>query len=47
MSIACTVAALAWVYLVTAHGGFWRTSQRLPRVAAEPRVWPDVVVTGL
>jgi hopene-associated glycosyltransferase HpnB len=43
LSIACTAAAVAWVYLVAAHGGFWRTSQRLPRVAAEPRAWPDVV----
>src|SRR5580692_54721 len=43
LSIACAAAALAWVYLVAAHGGFWRTSQRLPRVAAEPRAWPDVV----
>src|SRR5256714_6688819 len=43
LSIACTAAAVAWVYLVAAHGGFWRTSQRLPRVTAEPRAWPDVV----
>jgi len=43
LSIACTAAAVAWVYLVAAHGGFWRTSQRLPRVTAEPLVWPDVV----
>ena len=43
LSIACTAAAVAWVYLVAAHGSFWRTSQRLPRVAAEPRAWPDVV----
>jgi hopene-associated glycosyltransferase HpnB len=43
LSIACTAAAVAWVYLVAAHGGFWRTSQRLPRVVAEPRTWPDVV----
>ena len=43
LSIACTAAAVAWVYLVAAHGGFWRTSQRLPRVAAGPRAWPDVV----
>ncbi len=31
--IACaltTVAALAWVYLLTCHGGYWQTSQRLP-----------------
>jgi hopene-associated glycosyltransferase HpnB len=43
LSIACTVAAAAWVYLVAGHGGFWRTSQWLPRVAAEPDAWPDVV----
>jgi hopene-associated glycosyltransferase HpnB len=43
LSIACAAAAAAWVYLVAAHGGFWRTSQRLPRVTAEPLVWPDVV----
>ena len=43
LSIACLAAAVAWVYLVAAHGGFWRTSQRLPRIAAEPRAWPDVV----
>src|SRR6185437_8339948 len=43
LSIACVAAAVAWVYLVTAHGGFWRTSQRLPPVTGEPRAWPDVV----
>jgi hopene-associated glycosyltransferase HpnB len=43
LSIACAAAALAWVYLVAVHGGFWRTSQRLPRVTAEPGAWPDVV----
>jgi hopene-associated glycosyltransferase HpnB len=43
LSIACAAAALAWVYLVAGHGGFWRTSQRLPRVAAEPSAWPEVV----
>ena len=41
--IACTAAALAWLYLVAAHGGYWRTSQRLPRVGGEPDAWPDVV----
>src|SRR5436190_2793755 len=41
--IACTAAALAWLYLVAAHGGYWRTSQRLPRVSGEPDAWPDVV----
>jgi hopene-associated glycosyltransferase HpnB len=43
LSIACAAAALAWVYLVAGHGGFWRTSQRLPRVVAEPSAWPEVV----
>jgi len=43
LSIACTTAAVAWVYLVAAHGGYWRTSQRLPRVSGEPDAWPDVV----
>ena len=40
------VSAAAWVYLVTAHGGFWRTGERLPpRQAAEskPVAWPPVV----
>jgi len=43
LSIACTVAAVAWIYLLAGHGGYWRTSQWLPRVAADPDVWPDVV----
>jgi hopene-associated glycosyltransferase HpnB len=32
-----------WAYLVVGHGGYWRTSQWLPRVAGEPDRWPDVV----
>ena len=43
LSIACTVAAAAWTYLVAGHGGYWRTSERLPRVTREPDAWPDVV----
>jgi hopene-associated glycosyltransferase HpnB len=43
LSIACAAAAAAWVYLVVAHGGFWRTSQWLPPVTGEPRAWPDVL----
>src|SRR5512133_4095725 len=43
LSISCTAAAVAWVCLVAAHGGYWRTSQRLPRVSGEPDAWPDVV----
>jgi hopene-associated glycosyltransferase HpnB len=41
-------ALAAWVYLVAAHGGFWRTDQRLPRAAGGWRPaatggWPRVV----
>ena len=42
LSIACAAAAAGWAYLVTGHGGYWRTSQWLPRAAAEPGQWPDV-----
>jgi hopene-associated glycosyltransferase HpnB len=43
LSIACTVAAVAWTYLVAGHGGYWRTSEWLPPVTGEPDAWPDVV----
>ena len=47
LSIACTVAAVAWAYLAVGHGGYWRTSQWLPPrtfpLAGEPSRWPDVV----
>jgi hopene-associated glycosyltransferase HpnB len=43
LSIAATVAAAVWAYLVAGHGGYWRTSQWLPRVTGEPGRWPDVV----
>jgi hopene-associated glycosyltransferase HpnB len=48
LAIACAVSAAAWVYLVAAHGGFWRTGERLPpRRAAATTVgrasWPAVV----
>ena len=48
LSVACTAAAVVWAYLVLGHGGYWRTSQRLPPVeapslaAAEAARWPDV-----
>jgi len=35
----------AWVYLVAAHGGFWRTTQRLPPVvtaSGRSAAWPAV-----
>ena len=43
LSIACVLAAIAWAYLVAGHGGYWRTSQRLPPVSRDPETWPDVV----
>ncbi|HEY7920468.1 MAG TPA: glycosyltransferase, partial [Streptosporangiaceae bacterium] len=44
---AAAVAALAWAYLLAAHGGYWRTDQRLPPGAhdasRDPAQWPSVV----
>jgi hopene-associated glycosyltransferase HpnB len=37
------LAAVAWAVLLTGHGGFWRTDQRLPPVPREPSRWPAVV----
>jgi hopene-associated glycosyltransferase HpnB len=42
LSIACTVAAVVWAYLVAGHGGYWRTNQWLP-TTNKPDRWPDVV----
>jgi hopene-associated glycosyltransferase HpnB len=39
---ACVIAAVAWVFLLAAHGGYWRTDQRLPRAQAGQGAWPDV-----
>jgi hopene-associated glycosyltransferase HpnB len=43
LGIACAVSAAAWVYLIVAHGGYWRTDQLLPAPGGEPAVWPGVV----
>ncbi|MGD0702868.1 MAG: glycosyltransferase [Trebonia sp.] len=46
LAIAGVVSAAAWIYLVAAHGGFWRTGQRLPTGRAGgawPASWPAVV----
>jgi hopene-associated glycosyltransferase HpnB len=44
---AAAVAALAWAYLLAAHGGYWRTDQRLPPGAhdasRDPARWPSVM----
>jgi hopene-associated glycosyltransferase HpnB len=37
-----TVAALAWLYLLTLHGGFWRTGIRLPAVNSAVGALPTV-----
>ena len=44
LAIACAVSAAAWVYLVAAHGGFWRTGERLPprRAGTGRASWPAV-----
>ena len=48
LAIACAVSGAAWIYLVAAHGGFWRTRQRLPlrrpaSATAGHDQWPAVV----
>jgi hopene-associated glycosyltransferase HpnB len=49
LGIVAVLAAVAWVVLLTGHGGFWRTDQRLPaasgasRGSSEPAGWPGVV----
>jgi hopene-associated glycosyltransferase HpnB len=48
LAIAGLVSAAAWIYLVAAHGGFWRTGQRLPlrrpaTTTAGHDQWPAVV----
>jgi hopene-associated glycosyltransferase HpnB len=43
IAVALTAAAaLAWAYLLAGHGGFWRTSQRLPHPDADGPGWPSV-----
>jgi hopene-associated glycosyltransferase HpnB len=42
LSIACLLAAVAWAYLVVAHGAFWRAGEWLPQVHGEPATWPAV-----
>ncbi len=39
---ACALAAIAWLYLLAARGGYWRTDQRLPAGTADPGRWPSV-----
>jgi hopene-associated glycosyltransferase HpnB len=43
LAVLAALAVVAWAYLLAGHGGYWRTDQRLPAAAAEPRYWPSVV----
>src|SRR5579875_347131 len=44
LAVLTTLAALAWLYLLACHGGFWLTGQRLPtgRATGPPARWPAV-----
>jgi hopene-associated glycosyltransferase HpnB len=42
LGVGCVLAAAAWAYLFLAHGRYWRTGERLPRMAGEPARWPAV-----
>src|SRR5690348_4672469 len=44
---ACLLSAVAWLCLLVAHGGYWRTGCRLPMgggdAGTDARCWPSVV----
>ncbi len=42
LAIIGSVSAAAWIYLVFAHGGFWRTRQQLPAHTRNRARWPSV-----
>ncbi len=42
--VLASAAALAWLYLLTLHGGYWRTGQRLPPHSAADGPLPRVTV---
>lgn len=44
LAVLAAIAVAAWLYLALAHGGYWRTDQRLPRPHGDPGEWPDVAV---
>src|SRR6266568_1989305 len=45
LTVAALLAAVAWVYLLTGHGGYWRTGPRLPTATGgqDPGPLPHVV----
>jgi len=40
--VLATAAALAWLYLLVLHGGYWRTSGRLPPLCLAPDALPAI-----
>lgn len=44
LSRLAVASAVAWAYLIAGHGGFWRTSTRLPGQPPDPDRWPSVGV---
>jgi hopene-associated glycosyltransferase HpnB len=44
MVVGAGVSLAAWLWLLAAQGGFWRTDVRLPRVEREPAGWPSVAI---
>jgi hopene-associated glycosyltransferase HpnB len=42
LAVASALAAVAWLYLLTCHGGYWLTGERLPPVSTVPAAWPPV-----
>ncbi|MGH3096869.1 MAG: glycosyltransferase [Streptosporangiales bacterium] len=43
LAVLAAIAVAAWLYLALAHGGYWRTDQRLPCPYGDPGEWPNVV----
>ncbi len=43
VSVLTGVSAVAWLYLLFGHGGFWRLREWLPQPAAGDGLWPAVV----
>lgn len=43
LTVAAAAAALAWLYLLVGHGGFWRLREWLPEPAHGDAPWPAVV----
>ena len=44
MTVLAAAALVIWLYLVVAHGGFWRATERDDRGAPpDPGAWPDIV----